>query len=126
MDTLEIAFERDLRSWVSAIYDQRARLARRRLEQRILQVLDSERRWLVPLTIGVLFGVGAVPVLGMTGVLGSLAVLYVGAIVSGYATMLRAERLERSADPRVEAAATAANAWEQRPSFGPDERAQLV
>jgi hypothetical protein len=81
---------------------------------------------LVPLTVGVVFGVGAVPVLGLGGVLGSLVLLYVGALVSGYVTMLRAERLEASIDPRAEAQSAAANAWEQRPRLGPDERAQLV
>jgi hypothetical protein len=80
----------------------------------------------VPLTIGVVFGVGAVPVLGLSGVLGSLILLYVGAIVSGYVTMRRAERLEQSIDPRAEAQAAAASAWDQRPTFGPDERALLV
>jgi hypothetical protein len=126
MDALEAAFERDLRAWLVAFYERRAGLARTRLEQRILKVLDSERRWLIPLTIGVLFGVSAVPVLGLTGVLISLAVLYVGATVSGYITMRRAERLEASLEPRAEARSAAAQAWEQRPPFGPSERALLV
>jgi hypothetical protein len=126
MDALEAAFERELRTWLIATYEQRAGLARKRLERRILKVLDSERRWLVPLTVGVVFGVGAVPVLGLGGVLGSLVLLYVGAMVSGYVTMLRAERLEASIDPRAEAQAAAASAWEHRPRLGPEERAQLV
>jgi hypothetical protein len=126
MDALEAAFEKDLRAWLLAIYERRAGLARMRLEQRILKVLDSERRWLVPLTAGLVVGVGAVPVLGLPAVLGSLILLYVGAIVSGYVTMRRAERIERSVDPRAEALAAAASAWDHRPPFGPDERALLV
>src|SRR3712207_7927873 len=54
--TLFRSFERDLRAWLTAVYERRARLAHRRLEQRILRVLESERRWLVPLTLGVVFG----------------------------------------------------------------------
>ena len=126
MDALQATFERDLRTWLVGVYEDRAGLARVRLEQRILKVLDSERRWLVPLTAGLVFGVGAVPMLGISGVLGSLVLLYVGAIVSGYVTMRRAERLERSMDPRAEAQAAATSAWEQRPPLGPEERAQLV
>jgi hypothetical protein len=126
MDALESAFERDLRSWLSKVYQQRAGVARVRLERRVMHILESERRWLVPLTIGVLFGVGAVPMLGSGGVLGSLAVLYIGAVISGYVTMRRAEQVEQLADPRIEAAAAEALAWEQRPPFGPDERARLV
>ncbi len=126
MESLEAGFERDLRAWMARVYERRARLNGRRLEQRILQVLESERRWLVPLTIGVLIGASASPVVGAPALLGSLVLLYVGALYSGYHTMRRTERMEQSLRGGIEAGVATEGAWQARPALGADERARLI
>jgi len=119
-------FEADLHAFLLRAYERRARAAASRVQQRVLETLDYEKRRLVPLVAGVLIGVGLTPFLGTPSVLIGLALLYVGAFLSGIRTMRRAEHIEQSFDPRVEAAESAAEAWRTHPRLGPDERAQLV
>ena len=123
---IDAAFEDDLRVWVLRVYEQRAGLRRRRADERVMRILDAERRWLVPLTLGVLIGVAAMPVLGLPGVIGTLALLYMGAIASGVRTMRRAERAERERPSPQEVAAAAVRAWQSRPLIDVDGRAHLV
>lgn len=126
MGSFPASFEIDLHAWIVRVYERRSRLVRRSLEQRILRLLDAERRWLVPLMVGVLAGVAAMPVLGAGGILAALAVLYVGAFVSGVATMRRAERVEAEVGSATDPRAAASWAWENRPALGVDERNQLT
>jgi hypothetical protein len=119
-------FEQELRRWVERVYERRAEMLSRRRETRVMRILEAERRWLIPLSVGVVLGVALMPVLGAAGVLGSLAFLYVGAIASGLRTMRRAERAERAVDPDAEARAGVERAWRTRPPIGDDERARLV
>lgn len=120
------SFEADLRRWMVRVYERRARLVRRSLEQQVMRILDAERRWLVPLTAGVVLGVAALPVIGPLGIWGTLALLYVGAFLSGVATMRRAERVERTVAPSADPARAAAVAWAARPPMGVDEQNRLV
>jgi prepilin signal peptidase PulO-like enzyme (type II secretory pathway) len=119
-------FEQDLRRWVDRVYERRSGMLARRRERRVMQILDAERRWLIPLSVGVLLGVALMPVLGAPGVLGSLALLYVGAVASGYRTMRRAERVERALDLEADARVGAERAWATCPPLGDDEHARLV
>src|SRR5687768_5489818 len=91
-----------------------------------MQILESEKRRLIPLVGGVLIGVAISPIVGTPGILASLALLYVGAMLSGLATMRRAEDVERSVDPAREAVILAERAWTARPEIGADERARLI
>lgn len=120
------SFELDLKGWIVRVYERRAGVVRRSLETQVMRIMDGERRWLIPLTAGVVLGVAALPLVGPIGVFGTLALLYVGAFASGFATMRRAERVERSATPRTDPAAAASLAWETRPEMGVDERNRLV
>lgn len=125
---LEAAFERDLRAWMRRVYEIRTSMVRRRVDERLGRVLEGERRWLIPLTAGVWLGVAVMPALGIAGVVGTLVLLYVGAITSGYVTMRKAEQVEseRPRDPRAESEALTAWAWTARPPLGQDERVHLV
>ncbi len=126
MNALEAAFEADLQTWVLRVYEQRAQLAKRGVETKVLRILESEKRWLVPLMFGVVVGVALVPVFGAGSLIGSLGLLYVGAFLSGYRTMRRAERVERRGKRRRDPSKAAQAAWEARPSLGPEEQVRLV
>lgn len=108
------------------VYERRAGIARGRLQERVLQILEQEKRWLVPMVVVLLAGIALIPVFGLPGLLVSLAILYVGSLGTGIRTMRHAEKVERSFDPRKDAIESAMRAWQSRPSLGIDERAHLV
>jgi hypothetical protein len=121
-----VAFDDDLRAWIDRVYARRSELVAQRVEARVARILDAEKRWLVPLTVGVVVGATLAPVVGTWAILATLAALYLGSFASGYVTMRRAERVERSVDPVAEARRAADDAWESRPPLGADDRARLI
>jgi hypothetical protein len=119
-------FEADLHHFLERAYDRRAGVAATRVQQRVLETLDHEKRRLIPLVAGVLIGVGLTPFVGTPGVVVGLVLLYVGAFASGVWTMRRAERIEAELDPRIDAQRAAEEAWRTRPPLGAEECAQLT
>jgi hypothetical protein len=121
----EAAFEAELRAWVDQVYRRRGQLARRRVEARVFELLERERRWLTLLTIVVMLGIYGTPFIGAASVAGGLAALYIGSIASGLIAVRYASRVERSVDPS-EPVRAAAEAWETRPALDPARRARLL
>src|SRR3712207_5273535 len=90
---LDEGLRRDLRAWVRGYHAERARLAAARAGQAVERVFDGERKVLIVLSGVLMLGIASIPWLGPAGVLGGLAILYVGTMVSAVETLRRVRRL---------------------------------
>ncbi len=109
---LDDGLRRDLRAWVRGYHAERARLAAARIGESVERVFDGERRLLVALSGVLMLGIASIPWLGPAGVLGGLAMLYVGTMVSAAVTLRRVRALRAGGpagvpDDEVEAALAA-------------------
>jgi hypothetical protein len=93
---LDEALRRDLRAWVRGYHAERTRLIGATVGQAVERVFDAERTVLVALSGVLMLGIASIPWLGPAGVLGGLAILYVGTMVSAFATLHRVRALRAS------------------------------
>lgn len=98
---LDDGLRRDLRAWVRGYHAERARLAAARTGQSVERVFDGERKLLVALSGVLMLGIASIPWLGPAGVLGGLAILYVGTLISAAVTLRRVRALRASVPANV-------------------------
>ncbi len=122
---LDGAVEEDLRRWVQRFYVQRQLLVAERSRAAAERIFDQERHVLTGLSAQLMATIGLIPWWGATGVLTSLAILYVGTLLSGAWTLGRVRGVWGSR-PSKSAEAEAQAALATSPVLDADTRALLI
>jgi hypothetical protein len=123
---LQAAFEDDLRRWLARVYERIELFARYEERLAVEGVLERENRLLTVLIIILGASIMLLPLAGGAVMIGALVLLYTGALGSSVVTLVKIRRLERSSARYRAIRQRHEAAWRDRPSLGPDERAQLV
>jgi hypothetical protein len=123
--TADEAFRRELGDWVRRFYFARERLAAERAVAATERLFDRERHLLTWLAGQLMLSIALLPWWGVSGVVVSLAVLYLGTMISGAWTLRREQQLTTKRPPQA-VEAEAGQVVATCPPLDADARARLI